>query len=52
MGRVNGGCFLVVGMLVMIYFVCGDGLPTCGMLAVRARRSLYVVFLGVVYVSS
>jgi len=49
MGRVNGGWFLVVGMLVGLCFVCGDGLPTCGMLAVRAMWSLYVVFLGVIY---
>jgi len=39
-------------MLVVLYFVCGDKLPICGMLAVRALWSLYVVFFGVVYVSS
>jgi len=52
MGRVNGGWFLVVGMLVVLCCVCRDGLPTCGMLAVRARWSLYVVFLGNVYALS
>ena len=49
MGRVNVGWFLVVGMLVVWCFVCGDGFPTCGMLAVRARLSLYVVLVGVEY---
>ena len=42
----------MVGMVVVLCFVCRDGLPTCGMLAVRALWSLYVVFLGVVYASS
>ncbi len=49
MGRVNGGWFLVAGMLVVLCFVCGVGFPTCGMSVVRALWSLYVVFLEVVY---
>ena len=52
MGRVNGGWFFVVVVLVVLCFVCGVGFPTCGMLAVRALWSLYVVFLGVVYALS
>ena len=39
-------------MVVVLCFNSGDGLPTCGMLVVRALWSLYVVFLGVVYASS
>ena len=45
MGGVNGGWFLVVGMLVVWCFICGVGFPTCGMVAVRALWSMYVVLL-------
>ena len=49
MGRVNRGRSLVVGMLFVLCLVCAVGFPTCGISAVKALWSLYVVSLGVVY---
>jgi hypothetical protein len=49
MGSVNGGWFLGVGMFVVWCFIRGVEFPTCGMLAVIAMWSVYVVLIGVVY---
>jgi hypothetical protein len=48
MDNVKGGWFFVVGMFVVWCFICGFGVPTCGMLAVIVLWSMYVVIIGVV----
>ncbi len=48
-GSMNGGLFLVVGTLVGLCGICGDVSPTCGIVAMRALWSLYMVSIGVVW---
>ena len=51
-GRRNGGCDLVVGIGVVVGDVCAGLSPICGIEAVRAHWSLWLVATDVMVVST
>ena len=52
MGRRNGGCDLVVGIGVFVGVSVVVLSPSCGMYAVSAQWSLWLVFMVVMVVSA
>ena len=51
-GRMNGGCDLVVGIGVLVVSVWGGVSPICGIEAMRAQWSLWMVGIVVMVVST